>query len=295
MGEVYLAEHKLLRRPCAIKVIRPEKAGDATTLRRFEREVQVLAELTHWNIVEIFDFGHAADGTFYYAMEYVRGLSLQELVDRHGPLPATRAIHVLRQVCAALREVHAAGLVHRDLKPVNVLLCRLGGVCDVVKILDFGIVQVAQDSAEAEQLTGEGKFLGTPLFVSPEQIKGKEALDARSDLYSVGALAYFLLTGEPPFIRDSVAEIFAAHLRDRPVPPSQLAATVPTDLETIVLQCLEKRPDQRFPSAAVLGEYLARCAHHGFWTDKEAEAWWREHHPEMLATAEAAKPGEAGA
>lgn len=282
MGVVYLAEHRLLQRPCAVKVIRPERAGDATTLRRFEREVQVLARLTHWNIVEIFDYGHAEDGTFYFAMEYLPGLTWQDLVDQDGPLPVPRVLHLLRQACAALRDVHAAGLVHRDLKPVNLLVCERGRVCDVVKLLDFGIVQPAPDRLAPDQLTTEGKFLGTPLYVSPEQIRAKEALDARSDLYSLGAVAYFLLTGEPPFIRDSVPEIFAAHLRDAPVPPAQLNPSIPSDLEAVILRCLEKQPAQRYPDAATLGEHLSRCAGSSNWTDRQAEEWWRQRHPELL-------------
>jgi serine/threonine-protein kinase len=203
MGEVYLAEHVLLRRPCAVKLIRPERAGDPQALRRFEREVQATAALTHPNTVEVYDYGRADDGTFYYAMEYLRGLSLQELVARHGPLPPARAAHLLRQVCGALQEAHAGGLVHRDIKPSNVIVCQRGGVCDVAKLLDFGLVRAPCLGGGAETLTQEGTIAGTPAYMSPEQAKGLEDLDARSDIYSLGALAYFLVTGRPPFVRET--------------------------------------------------------------------------------------------
>src|SRR5262245_60391171 len=210
MGDVYLAEHVLLRRPCAIKLIRSERAGDPTNLARFEREVQATATLTHPNTVEIFDYGHAADGTFYYAMEYLPGISLDELVRRHGPLPAARVIHLLRQVCGALQEAHTAGLIHRDIKPGNVLVCQRGGRHDVAKLLDFGLVQVHGLNPDGQQLTQEGAIAGTPAYMSPEQAAAKADLDGRSDLYSLGAVAYFLLTGQPPFVRDSAVQTLSA-------------------------------------------------------------------------------------
>src|SRR5207302_6745989 len=181
MGEVYLGEHLLLRRACAIKLIRPDHAGDATNLSRFEREVQAMATLTHWNTVEIYDYGHATDGTFYYVMEYLPGLSLQELVDRHGPLPPGRAIHFLRQLCAALHEAHAIGLIHRDIKPSNVIACQRGGVYDVAKLLDFGLVVQTVNlpsQGDSDELTAHGTILGSPPFISPEQAKGKGPVDS---------------------------------------------------------------------------------------------------------------------
>jgi serine/threonine-protein kinase len=229
MGEVYLAEHALLRRPCALKLIRPERAGDPQHLRRFEREVQATATLTHPSTVEIYDYGHAADGTFYYVMEYLPGLNLDELVKQHGPLPAARAIHLLRQVCGALAEAHAIGLVHRDIKPGNVLACQRGGRHDVAKLLDFGLVQthtLAGGGAEASRLTQTGAIAGTPAYMSPEQAAGKADLDARSDIYSLGAVAYFLLTGRPP-LRPGKRRADAGRPPQRPGSPAARAAARP--------------------------------------------------------------------
>jgi serine/threonine-protein kinase len=278
MGEVYLAEHLLLRRPCAVKLIRPEQAGDPTSLRRFEREVQAMAALTHWNTVEVFDYGHAEDGTFYYVMEYLPGRNLEQLVNDHGPLPPARVIHFLRQVCHALREAHGVGLLHRDIKPSNVLACERGGVWDVAKLLDFGLVQqarLAQGGADS-RLTMQGTILGSPPFMSPEQAAGK-GLDARSDIYSVGGVAYYLLTGQAPFERETALEMLIAHASEAVVPPSRLRPEVPADLEAVVLRCLEKEPGKRFVNADSLDKALAACADAGRWTEEDARAWWHEH------------------
>src|SRR5262245_29546970 len=218
MGEVYLAEHLLLRRPSVIKVIRREHARDPAVLSRFEREVQILATLNHWNTVAVFDYGYTADGTFYYVMEYLPGLNLDELVKQHGPLPAGRAVHLLRQVCAALNEAHAAGLIHRDVKPSNIMACRRGCVPDVAQLLDLGLVHAAESgSGSGPKLTVEGAILGTPHFMSPEQAAGIPP-DPRSDIYSLGATAYFLLTGQPPFPAGRAMEVIAAHLMQPPTP-----------------------------------------------------------------------------
>jgi serine/threonine-protein kinase len=278
MGEVYLAEHRLLKRPCAVKLIRPEKASDPLLLRRFEREVQATAQLTHFNTVEIFDYGHTEDGTFYYVMEYLPGPSLDELVSRHGPLPTARAVHFLRQLCGALREAHAAGLVHRDIKPSNVIVCRHGGLHDVVKLLDFGLVRtLGAGGAEAKKLTQEGLGMGTPDYVAPEQAKGGDRVDPRSDLYSLGAVAYFLLTGRPPFPADSVVEALAAHLHQQVAPLTEMRPDVPADLEAVVLGCLAKDPSERFASAEDLEEALGRCQCASQWTEAHARAWWAAH------------------
>ncbi len=270
MGEVYRAEHVLLRRPCALKMIRPERAGDADILRRFEREVQITATLTHANTVQVFDYGHAEDGTFYYVMEYLPGLSLEELVRRHGPLPPSRAVHFLRQVCAALGEAHARGLTHRDIKPGNVMVCERGGVRDVVKVLDFGLVRIPKEDADDATLTREGAVAGTPAYMSPEQASGENVVDPRSDLYSVGALAYFLLTGRPPFSDRSPARMLAAHIYES---PRALPEDVPADLADVVLRCMAKSPAERWPDAATLEEALASTSV-PVWTARDALAWW---------------------
>ena len=275
MGEVYLAEHMLLRRPCAIKLIRPERAGNPTNLLRFEREVQATASLTHPNAVEILDYGHAEDGTFYYVMEYLPGLSLEQLVSRHGPLPPERTVHFLRQVCGALQEAHAIGLIHRDVKPGNILVCERGGRRDVIKLLDFGLVQLPGQAQEEQKLTQEGAIAGTPAYMSPEQAAGKPELDGRSDIYSLGAVAYFLLTGHPPFVRPTAMQTLAAHIYESPAELDR-HDDVADDLQAVILRCLEKDPARRFPDADSLDQALAQCSCSGRWTRERAGAWWLE-------------------
>ena len=275
MGEVYLAEHRMLKRPCAIKLIRPEQAGDPRVLARFEREVQMTARLSHWNTVEIYDYGRTEDGTFFYVMEYLPGLSLEDLLERHGPLPAERVVHLLRQTCQGLREAHAVGLIHRDIKPGNIFAAQRGGLYDVAKLLDFGLVKPVAEIAST-RLTHEGGVSGTPLFMSPEQARGVGDLDARSDIYSVGAVAYTLLTGRPPFERPSPMEVLIAHARDDVAPPSKLQPDVPRDLERVILRCLAKKPEDRFPDADRLEQALAECAVAGQWTQAHAARWWQE-------------------
>src|SRR5262249_9540433 len=198
-----------------------------------EREVQATATLSHPNTVEIFDYGHAEDGTFYYVMEYLPGLTLEQLVQRHGPLPPARSVHLLRQVCGALSEAHAAGLIHRDVKPGNVLVCERGGVHDVAKLLDFGLVRSPRLGQGGQTVTGEGMIAGTPAYMSPEQAAGRTDVDARSDLYGLGAVAYFLLTGRPPFVRDSAVQTLAAHLGEPVVAPDRHQPDVPADLQAV--------------------------------------------------------------
>jgi len=272
MGQVYLAEHQLLKRPCAIKLIRPEQAGNPQSLARFEREVRATAKLTHWNTIDIYDYGRTADGTFYYVMEYLPGLDLGQLVSRFGPLPPARVIHLLRQLCAALREAHLAGLIHRDIKPSNVIVTTRGGVYDVVKLLDFGLAKPIADE-EATRLTQEGVIAGTPRFISPEQCSARGHIDARSDIYSLGAVAYVLLTGRPPFDQRNAVDLVLAHIRD-PVPPlSHGTANIPEDLERIVLRCLAKQPQERFSSVEALDAALGACAAAGRWTQEQARTW----------------------
>ena len=274
MGEVYLAEHSLLKRPCAIKLIRPSSQADPMAIARFEREVRTTARLSHWNTVNIYDYGHTDDGTFYYVMEYLPGLSLADLVQQHGPLPAARAIHLLRQTCRALHEAHSAGLVHRDIKPANIFAARLGGVCDVAKLLDFGLVRHTADGENAERAPA-GSFSGSPLYMPPEQVTAGDQSDVRSDIYSLGATAYFLLTGKSPFQGATIVEVMIAHARQAVVPPSQVLPGVPADLEQVVIRCLAKKPADRFPDARSLEDALAECRDANGWSDADADRWWR--------------------
>jgi serine/threonine-protein kinase len=275
MGTVYLAEHVLLRRPCAIKVISPQQAGNPRTLMRFEREVKAAASLTHWNTIEVFDYGHAEDGSFYYVMEYLPGMNLEEMVERHGPLPPERAVHLLRQVCQALREAHGIGLVHRDVKPSNIIACERGGVYDVAKLLDFGLVKSIDIENGSVKLTKDGALAGSPAFMSPEQARGREDLDARSDIYSVGAVGYFLMTGKLPFERQSFLEMLHAHAYDLFVPSPEFQESVPADLQQVIFCSLTKDPALRYQDAASLEKALAACKGVGEWTAERAEEWWR--------------------
>jgi serine/threonine-protein kinase len=273
MGDVYYAEHHLLKRPCALKLIKSEMAKDPIAQARFEREVRSAASLSHPNVIAIYDYGHTDDGAFYYVMEYLPGMSLSQLVHDFGPLPAGRVIYLMRQLCAGLVEAHALGLVHRDLKPANIHIAIRGGEFDVVKVLDFGLVKVTRDT-DAPQLTAEMTVSGTPLFMSPEQATADRDLDARSDIYSIGAIAYFALTGEPPFKGNSSMEIMIAHARDPVVPPSELVAGIPSDLEQVVLKCLAKKPGDRYQSVKDLMRAFEACQEAGSWSLNRAEAWW---------------------
>jgi serine/threonine-protein kinase len=273
MGEVYLAVHQLLKRPCAVKLIRSDEATDPRARERFECEVRLTARLSHPNTVEIYDYGRAEDGTYYYVMEYLPGLSLAELVERYGPLPPARVVYLLRQVCGALGEAHAAGLIHRDIKPSNIIAARRGGMDDVAKLLDFGLVRAAPGGAA--HLSAEGQILGTPQFMSPEQATGGRDLDGRSDIYSLGAVAYHLLTGRPPFEGQDGITVMVAHARDPVVPPSRVRPGIPEDLERVVLLCLAKDAAERYTDAASLERALAACACAGNWDQDQAARWWR--------------------
>ena len=276
MGEVYLAEHLLLRRPCAVKLIRPERAADPNQLLRFEREVRLTATLSHPNTIQVFDYGRTEDNVFYYVMEYLEGLTLDEIVRRHGPLPPERAIWFLRQVCAALQEAHDIGLIHRDVKPSNVRVCERGGEHDVIKLLDFGLVlPLSGAMGDENKLTHEGTIAGTPDYMSPEQAVGRQQVDGRSDIYSVGALAYYLLTGAPPFVYPSSVGILAAHLYETARPLTERRPDVPQDLEAVVLRCLAKDPKDRFADARSLADALAACRAATGWSEKQAASWWR--------------------
>ncbi|MBX7071638.1 MAG: serine/threonine protein kinase [Pirellulales bacterium] len=273
MGEVFLAEHQMLKRPCAIKLIRPGQAADTRSLARFEREVRAIARLSHWNSVEIFDYGRADDGTFYYAMEYLPGLSLQEVVERQGPLQPERAVHLLRQVCGALIEAHAAGIVHRDIKPSNIIASQRGGVYDVAKLVDFGLATSAEESREIK-LTQEGAIAGSPLYMAPERFLEDGEPSPSSDIYSLGAVAYYLITGQPPFRGETPVKVMIAHARELAVPPRQLNPNLEEALERIVLRCLAKEPDQRFADVRELESALGACRCANRWSQELAARWW---------------------
>lgn len=275
MGVVYKASHALLRRPTAIKLLPPERAGE-DNLTRFEREVQLTSMLTHPNTVSIYDFGRTPEGTFYYAMEYLEGLDLQSLLDADGPQPPGRVIHILAQACGALAEAHGVGLVHRDVKPANLILSERGGTADVVKVLDFGLVKQFGAGAEPGiSESGVARIVGTPLYLSPEAISAPQAMDGRSDLYSLGATAYFLLTGKPPFSGDSAIEVCGHHLHTPPIPPSErLGRPLPDDLQALVLACLAKTPAERPADAPSLKSALLACEAAAHWTEERAHAWW---------------------
>ncbi len=277
MGEIFRARHAMLRRPTAIKVM--TDGGSETALRRFEKEVQLTARLTHPNTISIYDYGRTPDGRFYYAMELLEGMTLEQLVLHAGPQPAARVIHILVQICGALREAHGVGLIHRDIKPANVFLCSRGGNFDVVKVLDFGLVREFNNPSNVS-LSNVDAIAGTPLYLSPEAILTPARVDARADIYALGAVGYYLLSGEPPFAGRTLAELCGHHLHSIPVPPSQRAGReVPEDLERVVLSCLAKDAAARPQSAQALAEALRRCRDAGGWTEEQAEHWWRDTPP----------------
>lgn len=294
MGEVFLAEHRLLRRPCALKLILTEKAGDALTLARFQREVKAMASLTHPSAVQVFDYGLTEDGIFYYVMEYLRGMTLQELVDRHGPVPPARGLQLIRQVCGALHEAHQRNLLHRDIKPSNIFVGECGLVYDTVKLLDFGLVQQVGATDEhaghsapsarttfAGQLTLAGAVPGTPLYMSPEQAAG-EPLDARSDVFSLGLVAYFVLSGHTPFRRETIEKTIAARLSDAVPPLLEVCPAADVDVNAVVMRCLERDPAERFPNVEQLANALAHCTCSGRWTSANAATWWRANVPDVV-------------
>ena len=259
MGEVYLAEHELLRRPCAVKIIRAENGADEGALARFEREVQTTATLTHPNTVQIYDYGRATDGTFFYAMEYLPGTSLEQLVAREGALPPARACRFLIQLCGALREAHDLGLIHRDIKPSNVIICDRGGIPDVVKLLDFGLVTTTAVPLDTGRLTHDGMLVGTPEFMSPEQCSGEEQLTPASDIYSLGALGYFMLAATSPFAGRMPMRMLAAHLYETPPPLAPRGSGVPHEVEAVIMRCLAKAATDRYTDMASVAIALQRA------------------------------------
>jgi len=280
MGSVYRASHAMLRRPTAVKLLRADLGQKSFALERFEQEVQLTASLTHPNTIAIFDYGRTPEGIFYYAMEYLDGVDLRTLVEQTGPMEPARVIHVLRQACGSLAEAHSAGLVHRDIKPANLMLCERGGEEDVIKVLDFGLVK---EKGAGLEITQEHSFLGTPLYACPEALTSPDAIDARGDLYSLGAVAYFLVTGTPPFDGHTIVDIGSKHLREEPESLAvRLGAPVPADLEAVILACLAKKPENRPASAGELSERLAACADAARWSSVVAAAWWVEHRGRLL-------------
>jgi serine/threonine-protein kinase len=286
MGEVWRAEHRMLARPAAIKLIRhellaTESADDrASILARFEREAQATAELRSPHTVSIFDYGVSVDGTLYYVMELLPGIDLEALVERFGALPPERVVHLLSQTCESLAEAHAHGIVHRDVKPANIYLCRLGLACDVIKVLDFGLVARARTASGEPHLTGSGFIVGTPRFMSPEQASGK-TVDARTDIYALGCVGYWLLTGTPPFLSDNTGELIADHLRTQPEPPTaRLGKPIPESLERVLLSCLEKDPKKRPYDAWSLLRDLQACGLDG-WSSTQARSWWEKNLKEL--------------
>lgn len=274
MGVVYKGHHAMLRRPTAIKLLDADAVTEQS-VARFEREVQITSQLNHPNTVAIYDFGRTPEGVFYYAMEYLEGIDLQTLVDQYGPQPPARVIHILRQICGSLYEAHSTGLVHRDVKPANLMLTRRGGEADVVKVLDFGLVKARDDERQANE---DRALAGTPLYMSPEAIQLPSSVDACSDLYAVGAVGYFLLTGRPVFEASSIVELCSKHVAEAPAPPSvRLGKALPEDLENAILACLEKSRAKRPQTARDLAQRLARCVAALEWTIDDAEAWWARH------------------
>jgi len=283
MGEVWRATHRLLARPAAIKLLH-SSAGEGTegelAMRRFEREAQVTSQLRSPHTVELWDFGVAGDGRFYYVMELLDGLDLDALVKRHGPISAERAIFLLRQVCHSLAEAEGHGLVHRDIKPANILVCRYGGEHDFIKVLDFGIVKVRHSSTPETVVTQENVLRGTPAFIAPEQVLSSNEIDTRADIYSVGCVAYWLLTGDLVFRGETPIAVMMHHAHTPPVPVSERTEIpIPPELDRLILSCLEKDPAKRPQSARELSRRLAEVPASTAWSEELAEAWWSRHEP----------------
>jgi serine/threonine-protein kinase len=273
MGAVYRASHAMLRRPTAVKLLHH---ASEYNLDRFAREVRLTAQLTHPNTVAVHDYGRTADGLFYYAMELLDGVDLERLVEREGRIPPGRVICILRQVADALSEAHGIGLIHRDIKPANIILCERGGRPDVAKVVDFGLVKNLMGSEGSVALSRDNAVMGTPLYMSPEAIRQPDAVDGRSDLYAVGAVGFFLLTGRPVFDGTSIMEVCTHHLYTEPERPStRIGIALPGDVEAVLLRCLAKEPSARHASAAELVSALDACKDAHSWTRADGERWWK--------------------
>jgi serine/threonine-protein kinase len=268
IGTVYRGHHVMLRRPTAIKLLRADRIG-AEALDRFEREAQHTSQLCHPNTVEVYDYGRSSDGVLYYAMEFLDGPNLEEVVRRHGALGPGRTIDILVQICGALQEAHDRGVVHRDIKPANIILCEHGGVPDVAKVVDFGLVkEITQDA-----VTTSENLVGTPAYLAPELITDPRAISSSADLYALGAVAYFLLAGRRVFDGSNAVELCVQHATKEPQPLSSVARGVPPALEAAVMRCLRKQPAARFASAAELAAAL-RAIETTDWSEDAAAAWW---------------------
>lgn len=282
MGEVWRASHRMLARDAAIKLIHPymlqRDAVRAEAMRlRFEQEAKATASLRSPHTIELYDFGVTADGVFYYAMEFLDGIDLQTLVRRFGPQPPARVIVILRQVCRSLAEAHRRGMIHRDIKPTNIFLCRMGDELDFVKVLDFGLVKLLDHDI---QLTRDDSTLGTPAYMAPELALGSESIDGRADLYSLGCVAYWLLTGNLVFEEKGPTATMMAHLNKPPLPPSQrIELPIPPQFENVILACLSKQPEERPASAEALHQALEECDVRPSWSRQAASAWWQTHLP----------------
>jgi hypothetical protein len=295
MGVVYRATHAILRRPAAIKLLLRDRAGEKD-LARFEREVQLTSRLTHPHTISIFDYGRTADDVFYYVMEYVDGFDLERLVDEDGPLQPVRVIRILAQVSGALSEAHALGLIHRDIKPANIILTERVDEPDIAKVVDFGLVKSLETSPNDAAVTNVNAITGTPMYLAPEAIAFPDSVDARSDLYALGAVGYFLLTGQHVFDAGTVVEVCSKHLLEAPVPPSRrLGRAVPPDLEALILACLAKRREDRPASAQATRAALFACADAGKYDVAAGRAWWTDRGATLRVRSKAKRAGAHGA
>ena len=287
MGEVWRARHRMLARDAAIKLIQPEMlnrgSGKNAVLmrRRFEQEARATASLRSPHTVELYDFGVSEGGVFYYVMELLDGIDLETLVKRFGPQPPARVVEIVRQVCRSLADAHHHGMIHRDIKPANIFLCRMGNEYDFAKVLDFGLVKVLD--GKALELTGEGGTTGTPAYMAPELAMGSPNFDGRADLYALGCVAYWLLTGSLVFEEKGAAAMMLAHLQKDPLPPSQRSEfAVPASLDRAIMTCLAKAPADRPARAEILARELESCNDVGSWTAEDAEGWWHTNIPNRL-------------